>query len=139
MGFVSRRDKIIKCNGNFAELTSAKYVARELALRGYYNKIEFRNDLYTVYTECSAITWDEIIEKFNIKKDKPTGVYYKLEQWIGSVARYNILESYKESYEDDYDSYDYDSYDYDDHGHCSILDGGYDEPSMDEWDKSGLL
>ena len=126
MGFVSRRDKIRKCNGDFAELTSAKCVARELALRGYYNKIKFRNDLYTVYTECSAITWDEIIDKFNIKKDKSIGVYYKLEQWIGSVARDNILKSYKKSYEDDYD-------------HCSILDGGYDEPSMDEWDKSGLL
>ena len=41
MGFVSRRDKIRKCNGNFAELISAKCVARELALRGYYNKIKF--------------------------------------------------------------------------------------------------
>lgn len=53
------------------------------------------------------------------------------------MARYNILELHKELYEDDYDNYNYDAHDY--HGHCSILDGGYDEPSMDEWDKSGLL
>lgn len=87
MGFVSKRDKLRKCNGDFAQLKSAKYVAYELAW-GYYNKIEFKNDLYT---ECSVITWDEIIEKFNIKMGRLTGVYYKLEQYIGAVARYNIL------------------------------------------------
>ena len=139
MGFVSKRDKLRKLNGKFAELRLAKYVAHELALKGYYNKIEFNNDLYIVYTECSAITWDEIIEKFNIKMDRLTGVYYKLEQWIGSVARYNLLESYKETYRDDYS---YNNYDYDNYGdsnNCSILEGGYDEPSAEAWDKSGLL
>lgn len=41
-------------------------------------------------------------------------------------------QEYYDSLMDDYDDYNYSS-------HCSVLEGGYDEPTEDEWEKSGLL
>ena len=137
MAFVSNRDKVRERNGYFAELESAKKVAKALALKGCINKIEINENLYNVHTECSSITWDEILENFNIKNDSRTGIYYASDHWLATTTRYNLVvlneEAYKYDY--DYDNY-YDDYDY---GHCSILEGGFDEPTVDEWERSGLL
>lgn len=59
---------------------------------------------------------------------------------------YNLDIDFTYSLDDyEYDDYDYDDYDWDSYydntysNHFSVLEGGYDEPTEDEWERSGLL
>jgi hypothetical protein len=105
---------------NFEGLTK---FAKAIALRNGETKItKTKTDNWLLEITCTKQIYDEAhIEVYG----EP---YYDTDEYREWLKE----QEYYDSLMDDYDDYNYSS-------HCSVLEGGYDEPTEDEWERSGLL
>ena len=89
---------------------TATKMAKECALLGRNNAVKKSGNMWQIDCHC---TFDE----YNTLNEIVFGTPYEVE-----------------------DDYDWDEMYYNSYSsHHSILEGGYDEPTMDEWERSGLL
>lgn len=83
-----------------------------------------------------------LIERKNkVQRDKNTPLWY-VECECTDEEFNKIFEMVFGDDDEDYDDYDdFNYYDYNNYydSDYSVLDGGYDEPSEDDWERSGLL
>ncbi len=94
--------------------------AKAIALRNGNAKItKTKSDSWLLEAECTEKVYDDAhIEVYG----EPFYDSDEYKEWLEEQEYYNNL----------IDDYNYSS-------HCSVLEGGYDEPTEDEWERSGLL
>lgn len=126
--------EIVEKKTCFNELKKAEIFAKELELIERYNKIEriekqherkrrdgkivrkYTTVYYIVYSKCTWNEWREIYNKVQ-------------NLFIEELADFELTDTYNDNEQAGYDDYSGES----------ILEGGYGNPSADEWDRSGLL
>lgn len=105
-----------------------KYKRKEMVTSSTNNAIEahipftltYEDDMYVLSVTCYRSELDDIIlgdcTDYFGNKNEPLTLYY--------ISDYPEVEkAFYDSLGDDYNS------------HCSILEGGFDEPTADEWDR----
>lgn len=91
---------------------TATKLAKECALINRSNAVQKNGNMWQVDCNCTEDEYNQIFETV-----------------------------FGEPYYTEEDDYDWDELYYDSYSshHCSVLEGGYDEPTEDEWERSGLL
>lgn len=90
---------------------TATKLAKECALINRNNAVQRAGNMWQVDCHCTEEEYNQIFETV-----------------------------FGEPYYTEEDDYDWDEMYYDSYSsHHSVLEGGFDEPTMDEWERSGLL